>query len=253
MGRCLSPCLGDLDPNLYRRRLDQVLRLFAGGHDRPPGARPGQPLLDHLQDELRRASADRRYERAQALHRRAGRLRVILDRLDGVLESTHARPLLVLARHPSKPALEGFWLAGGRLVDSGPIADGEDLAARCEAAARRGGRVGELGAHVPPAEIAPVRILQTWLVSHPDTPRLRLDLMPDAAALARFAVAARTGDPAVLDSAVAGVESVGVEPVGAEPVGTEPVGAEVGGTEVNGAERELDDDRRDALLAHEHR
>ena len=65
--------------------------------------------------------------------------------------------------------LEGFWLAGGRLVDSGVIADGEDLAARCEAAARRGGRAGELGAHVPPGEIAPVRILQTWLASHPET------------------------------------------------------------------------------------
>ena len=36
MGRCLSPCLGDLDPNLYRRRLDQALRLFAGG-EREPG------------------------------------------------------------------------------------------------------------------------------------------------------------------------------------------------------------------------
>ncbi|HET9720421.1 MAG TPA: exonuclease domain-containing protein, partial [Solirubrobacteraceae bacterium] len=33
MGRCLSPCLGDLDPNLYRRRLDEVLRLFTGGVD----------------------------------------------------------------------------------------------------------------------------------------------------------------------------------------------------------------------------
>src|SRR6476660_3674365 len=28
MGRCLSPCLGDLDPNLYRERLDEALRLF---------------------------------------------------------------------------------------------------------------------------------------------------------------------------------------------------------------------------------
>ena len=33
MGRCLSPCLGDLDPNLYRRRLDAALGLFAGGRD----------------------------------------------------------------------------------------------------------------------------------------------------------------------------------------------------------------------------
>ena len=28
MGRCLSPCLGDLDPNLYRARLEEALRLF---------------------------------------------------------------------------------------------------------------------------------------------------------------------------------------------------------------------------------
>ena len=28
MGRCLSPCLGDLDPNLYRERLEEALRLF---------------------------------------------------------------------------------------------------------------------------------------------------------------------------------------------------------------------------------
>ena len=192
MGRCLSPCLGDLDPNLYRRRLDQALRLFAGGQ-RDPGTRPGQALLDHLDDEMRRASVERRYERAQALHRRGGRLRAILGRLDGVLESTHARPLLVLARHPSRPALEGFWLAGGRLVDSGVIADGEDLAARCAAAARRGGRAGELGAHVPPGEIAPIRILQTWLASHPDTPTLTLEPLPDAAAIAEFAAAARAG------------------------------------------------------------
>ena len=33
MGRCLSPCLGDLDPNLYRRRLDEALRLFVDGGD----------------------------------------------------------------------------------------------------------------------------------------------------------------------------------------------------------------------------
>jgi DNA polymerase-3 subunit epsilon len=214
MGRCLSPCLGDLDPNLYRRRLDEALRLFTGG-ERGLGARPGQALLDHVDDELRRASSERRYERAQTLHRRAGRLRAILGRLEGVLESTHARPLLVLARHPSTSTLEGFWLAGGRLVDSGVIANGEDLAARCAAAARRGGRAGELGAHVPPAEIAPVRILQTWLASHPDTATLTLAPMPTAATIAEFAAAARAGAQA-------------------------------------SAEREFGDDRGNALIADEH-
>jgi DNA polymerase-3 subunit epsilon len=195
MGRCLSPCLGDLDPNLYRRRLDEVLCLFSGTRDRRPGAVPGQALLDHIAGEMHRASAERRYERAQAMHRRAGRLRAILGRLEGVLESTHARPLMVLARHPSRPALEGFWLAGGRLVDSGEIAAGEDLAARCADAVARGGRAGDLGAHVPPAEIAPIRILQTWLQSHPDTSRVWLDPMPDADTLSERVAAALTAVP----------------------------------------------------------
>src|SRR5690242_8638608 len=52
MGRCLSPCLGDLDPNLYRRRLDEVLRLFVSAD---AGARPGTPLLDHVEGQMRDA------------------------------------------------------------------------------------------------------------------------------------------------------------------------------------------------------
>src|ERR1019366_5052957 len=46
MGRCLSPCLGDLDPNLYRRRLDEALRLFVGGGD------GGRRLLEHVQAQM---------------------------------------------------------------------------------------------------------------------------------------------------------------------------------------------------------
>jgi DNA polymerase-3 subunit epsilon len=256
MGRCLSPCLGDLDPNLYRRRLDQALRLFAGG-DRRPGARPGQALLDHLEDELRRASVERRYERAQTLLRRAARLRAILGRLDGVLEATHARPLLVLARHPVKSALEGFWLAGGRLVDSGVITDGEDLVARCAAAAKRGGRAGELGAHVPPGEIAPIRILQTWLASHPETATLTLEPMPEAAAIAEFAAAARAGAGVPAGQVLGDGRMLGVSAERELGDGRMPrVSAEreFGDGRMPGvsAKRELGDDRGHAVTADEH-
>ena len=58
MGRCLSPCLGDLDPNLYRRRLDEVLRLFLRRAIR------GRPLLDHVDGQMRAAAAEQHYERA---------------------------------------------------------------------------------------------------------------------------------------------------------------------------------------------
>ena len=164
MGRCLSPCLGDLDPNLYRRRVDAVLGLFASGD----GARA---LLAHLRREMRAAAAAQRFERAAALRRRHGRLRTILASVDGVLEATHARPRLVLAPHPADATRrEAFWLAGGRLVDSGPEpADPAELRRRSALALRRAGRVGELGAHVPPDEIDEVRIITTWLASHPET------------------------------------------------------------------------------------
>jgi DNA polymerase-3 subunit epsilon len=163
MGRCLSPCLGDLDPNLYRGRLDAVLGLFASGN-------AGGPLLHHVERQMRAAAAARRYERAAALHRRRGRLATILGRLGPVLEATHARPRVALVAHPTQPARrEAFWLAGGRLVEVGPEpADRDDLAARTANALRRAGRIGELGAHVPPGEVDEVRIVTTYLASHPD-------------------------------------------------------------------------------------
>jgi DNA polymerase III subunit epsilon len=225
MGRCLSPCLGDLDPNLYRRRLDEVLALFVS---EPAGS--GQPLLTHVYGQMRAAAAQERFERAESLRRRAGRLRTILDRFGGVLEATHARQRLVLAPHPGEGAPEAFWLVGGRLVDFGPLADAdadadaevgvgvgveaalEDLMARTEVALRREGRVGDVGAHVPPDEVDEVRILGTWLASHPDTPQLALRPAPDRDAIREVlerARAARSGGEGELDDD--GVDLIGAD------------------------------------------
>lgn len=186
MGRCLSPCLGDLDPNLYRRRLDEALRLFVGA---PAESGPsGQPLLAHVERQMRAAAGGQLFERAAALRRRAERLRVVLERLDGVLEATHARPRLVLAPHPTQPRCDGFWLVGGRLVDWGPLdEDLDQLRDRTAAAISRGGRIGELGAHLPPDEIDEVRIVGSWLASHPDAGQLPLHPAPDRQALGAFA------------------------------------------------------------------
>src|SRR3954451_22678216 len=107
MGRCLSPCLGDLDPNLYRERLESPLRLFE--HD------GSSALLAHVDRQIRAASAGQAYERAAWLQRRRRRLESLLARLGGALRAAHAGSRLVLAPHPSDPArADGFWVAGGR-------------------------------------------------------------------------------------------------------------------------------------------
>jgi DNA polymerase-3 subunit epsilon len=233
MGRCLSPCLGDLDPNLYRRRLDQALRLFVGGPGEP-GA--GQRLLDHVGAQMRDAAAQQHFERAAWLRRRAQRLRSILAGLDGMLEATHARPRLVLAAHPNRRSFDAFWLAGGRLRDWGPLSgDLDELERRTAAALTAAGRAGELGAHVPPDEVDELRIVGRWLAAHPDAPQLALTPAPDRTALEAFA----RGDSSL--EAFAGRDSA------QETVARRDSAREAFGHRDSALERELDDLSADAV------
>ncbi|MGH2858911.1 MAG: hypothetical protein ACRDMJ_15660, partial [Solirubrobacteraceae bacterium] len=179
-----------------------------------------QPLLAHVRRQMRVAAAERRYERAEALRRRAARLGTILRRLGGVLEATHARPRLVLAPHPGAGAPEAFWLVGGRLVDHGGCGGGlDELEARTRMALARDGRAGEVGAHVPPGEVDEVRIVGSWLASHPHAPQL--DLRPTPRREQLVALLARAG----------GSGSV---------------------ADASGGKRELDDDRFDRVGADLH-
>jgi DNA polymerase-3 subunit epsilon len=188
MGRCLSPCLRDLDPNLYRRRLDQALGIFTGRAD------GGAALLAHLDGEIAAAAAAQAYERAGGLRRRRGRLEQLLSRLDGTLAATHVRPRLVRAPHPRDPARgDLFWLVDGRVVDWGPThpAGGldQDVVARTQAALRRWSPTRP-ATHVPADEVDEVRIVSGWVATH-DPPVLALDPPPEERRLAAFA----TGSP----------------------------------------------------------
>jgi len=182
MGRCLSPCLNDLDPNLYRRRLDEALALFTGRGD------GGAALLAHIDRQMRDASQAQRYERAAWLRRRRERLGVLLDRLGGAIAASHARPRLVLAEHPRGGRFDGFWLVGGRVVDWGPLGDLDEVCARTGTALRGGDGTGPT-ASLRPDEVDDARIVATWLASH-DTPTLDLSRAPGRAELERFIAAA---------------------------------------------------------------
>src|SRR3954451_13856387 len=161
MGRCHSPCLQDLDPNLYRERLDAALALFGGernGHN---------ALLVLIEGQMLAASAARRYERAAWLRRRHARLRTLLERLGGILRAIHAGSRLVLAPHPSDPARhDAFWLVGGRVADWGPVPeDPAELASRTADALRAAPRPGP-GGWLRPEEVDEARIVGLWLASH---------------------------------------------------------------------------------------
>jgi DNA polymerase III subunit epsilon len=186
MGRCLSPCLNDLDPNLYRRRLDEALALFTGRGD------GGAALLAHIDGQMREAAAAERFERAAWLRRRRERLSVLLDRLGGAIAASHARPRLVLAEHPRGGRFDCFWLVGGRVVDWGPLGDLDDVWERTATALRGGDGTGPT-ASLQPDEADDARIVATWLQSHP-APTLDLSRAPGRAEIERFLASARAQD-----------------------------------------------------------
>jgi DNA polymerase-3 subunit epsilon len=191
MGRCLSPCLGDLDPNLYRERLDAALRLFV---DRRDG---GAALLAHIDEQRGAAVAAQNYERAAWLQRRRARLEALLRRLGGLLRAAHAGTRLVLAPHPGAHGrFDAFWIAGGRIVDWGALpGDAAELTARSAAALRAQPRP-ELGGWLPADEIAELRLVGAWLAAH-EPPALELDERAVASdGVARWARAVAAAPPA---------------------------------------------------------
>lgn len=184
MGRCLSPCLGDLDPNLYRRRLDEALSIFTGTGD------GGKALLAHVRGQMRAAAADERFERATWLRRRHARLRVLLERLGPFLRAAHTHPRLVQVRGPEGADL--FWLVGGRVVDWGPAGDVADVLARTEAALRT-----RVEPYVPADEVQELRIVSTWLAAN-DADVLDLSRMPTERTMHRFLVDAPAAVPSMV-------------------------------------------------------
>jgi DNA polymerase-3 subunit epsilon len=176
MGRCCSPCLGDLDPNAYRRQVEKALSVFWSADARTA-------LLGELDEQMRVASRARLYERAGALVRRKERLDRLLWRTEGMLEAMHARPRLVLASHPSKPLWDGFWVVGGRVVDWGALpSDPREIAERTAAAMRSAARSARPGsaASVPAAEVDEVRIVASW-VARNEPPALEIGDPAEAA------------------------------------------------------------------------
>ncbi|HZC14137.1 MAG TPA: exonuclease domain-containing protein, partial [Thermoleophilaceae bacterium] len=183
MGRCLSPCLGDLDPNAYRGQVDAAL-----AHFEAPGA--GEALIAEIDRRMREAADAQRFERAAALLRRKERLAWVLERLDGVLRATHSAPRLVLARHPVKDRFDAFWIVQGRLVDWGPLPGPTELASRTEAAlARPPGRTV-----IPVDEVDELRIVAGWIADH-EPAALELEPRPAEPDLLRFVAAATPAGP----------------------------------------------------------
>ena len=174
MGRCVSPCLGDLDPNAYRRQLDLAL-----AHFEEPGA--GEALLEEIDRRMR----ERRPRSATRRRRRCcggkERLAWVLERLGGDAAGDALRAAARGGAAPgrrSASTLSGSSGPPGRLGPAaGPVRAGRAHRGRAVAPAR------PLG--IPAEEVDEIRIVASWVAEH-EPPALTLDPMPTPESLLRF-------------------------------------------------------------------
>ena len=178
MGRCCSPCLGDLDPNAYRRQLDAALGLFDG----PDG---GRLLIEESTADGR----GRRERRSSAPPRCCGAASGWPGCSSGSTAScAPPTPLRALCwpatRSRTAMTHSGSCRPGGRLgLAARP--HGADGANGGRARARRPRAPGPL----PADEVDELRIVWGWLAEH-ELAELALDPAPSAPALLRFVGAA---------------------------------------------------------------
>ena len=184
MGRCMSPCLNDLDPNLYRRKLDEALALFTGAGD------GGAALLAHIDAQMRAAAAGRalRARRLAAPPPRADRRARQRARRRAARRRTPARGSCwrrIRASRATTPS--GSSAAASR---TGTCLDRRagDVHDRTLAALRRA-RVHGAAPAAGGRRIAEARIVQTWLAGRAGVPALELAPAPGAAELAGFVAA----------------------------------------------------------------
>ena len=159
MGRCLSPCLNDLDPNLYRERLEPALKLFVGRNG-------GQALL------AASTSRSPRPARSSATSAPPG-CSAARTRIEGLLEpprpraagDPHRRP----ARPRAAPAGRGALRRdldrrrpGRRLGRRGRLA----ARARSARAFRHAPAPGKLGGWLPADAVAEARLVGAWIAAN---------------------------------------------------------------------------------------
>jgi DNA polymerase-3 subunit epsilon len=130
-----------------------------------------------LDERLRDAVAAQRYEAAAVLHRRRERMELLVERLGGLIQATHAQTRLVLARHPVKERWDALWIVAGRVADWGPLPEPDQLAARTAAALERAPHPVRRTA-IPVEEVDEIRIVQSWIAAN-DPPALQLGASGD--------------------------------------------------------------------------
>jgi excinuclease ABC subunit C len=104
---CTAPCIGAVSEEEYRRMIDNLCRFLQG---------ESEPIVGQLEEEMRQASADLRYEKAAALRDQLQAIHRIMEKQKIVSTERADSDVIALARQDGDACVQVFFIRGGRLI-----------------------------------------------------------------------------------------------------------------------------------------
>ncbi len=126
--RCLAPCVGYVSKDDYRRVIDSVIEFLSG---------ETRPILCELEEKMRAAAADERFEDAARYRNRLFSVRHLAERQAADKRAVGTIDVIGLALEGDRAAVQVFPLRDGKLIDRHSFhlenVAGQDLATILEA------------------------------------------------------------------------------------------------------------------------
>ena len=126
--RCLAPCVGYVSKEDYRRVIDGVVEFLSG---------ETRPILRELEEKMRQAAEDERFEEAARYRNRLFSVRHLAERQAADKRAVGTIDVIGIAAEDDRAAVQVFPLRDGKLIDRYSFhlenAEGHDLPTMLEA------------------------------------------------------------------------------------------------------------------------
>jgi excinuclease ABC subunit C len=168
---CVAPCIGAIDQTNYRAMIDDLGR-FLRGHT--------EPIVGRLKEEMARASEAMDYERAAALRDQLIAIEKVVEGQKVITQDKIDTDVVAFARDEKDACVQVFFIRGGKLIGREYfVLAGTHQADDSELVEAFVKQFYTEAAHIPrrvllPTEIEEARIIETWLQSRQDGPKVKL-------------------------------------------------------------------------------
>ncbi|HEY42770.1 MAG TPA: excinuclease ABC subunit UvrC [Anaerolineae bacterium] len=168
---CLAPCIGAIDQPNYRAMINDLSRFLRGRTE---------PIIGRLKEEMARASAELDYERAAALRDHLIAIEKVVEGQKVITQDKIDTDVIAFARDEKDACVQIFFIRGGKLIGREYfVLAGTHQAEDSELVESFVKQFYTEAAQIPrrvllPTEIEEARIIETWLQSRQDGPKVKL-------------------------------------------------------------------------------